>query len=96
MKYTVIFRKKAEAHLIEAYTWYQKQKPGLGDEFLLSVEATLSEVNRSPLLFPIRHMNIRCSIVSRFPYGVFYFINDKNIIVIAVFHFKRNPKHLKK
>jgi len=37
----LIIRPEAEEDLSESYGWYERQRPGLGDEFLLRVEAAL-------------------------------------------------------
>ena len=92
MNYRLIIRKRAENHITTAFDWYQEQRTGLGNEFLLSIESTLLLIERSPLLFQVRHKNIRAVITLRFPYGVFYFVDEDKIVVIAVFHLSRNPK----
>jgi len=46
-------RPEAEAELSEAYRWYEVQREGLGEDFLLCVESCLSDVRRHPELHPI-------------------------------------------
>lgn len=41
MNYRLIIRKRAEKHFAEIYDWYEKQRKGLGDEFMLCAEAAL-------------------------------------------------------
>ena len=92
MSYSLIIRKRAEKHIADAYTWYEEQRNDLGEEFLLCVEASLNTIAENPLLFQVKHKNIRCIMTPRFPYGVFYFIDNNTIVVIAVFHLSRNPR----
>ncbi len=92
MSYRLIIRKRAEKHLSEAYTWYENQRAGLGAEFFLCVEAKLQVITANPFLCQVRHKNIRCALVARFPYGIFYFIDGQKIVVVAVFHLSRNPR----
>jgi plasmid stabilization system protein ParE len=89
----VIIRKRAENHLEEAYNYYELQRPALGAEFLLSVEVALNQIQKSPLIFPQRHNEIRCAFVPRFPYGIFYLSDNDKIIVFACFHLSRNPRN---
>jgi hypothetical protein len=96
MKYKMVFRKKAGAHLLEIHEWYESQKQGLGDEFFLSINASLASVLKSPLLFQVKFKNIRCAIVSRFPYGIYYSIESDRIVILSVIHFKRKPKLTRK
>lgn len=96
MSYVLIIRRRAESHIVEAHDWYEKQKTGLGAEFLLSIDAIFSLLQQSPNLFQEKYKNIRCALVPRFPYGIFYFVDGNKIIVISVFHLSRNPKMWKK
>jgi plasmid stabilization system protein ParE len=34
---------------------------------------------------------VRCALVRRFPYAVYYRVEPERIVVIAVFHTKRDP-----
>ena len=95
MNYEVIFRPKAEGHIKEIYDWYELKREGLGEEFLLTFEATIMLIERNPLTFAIKHKKFRCVLTPRFPYGIFYFIDEKTIVVVAVLHLSRNPKNWK-
>jgi toxin ParE1/3/4 len=92
MKIQTLIRAEAEADLAEAFLWYEHQKEGLGDNFLLCVEAALHRIERNPESFQVIHKNVRRTLVKRFPYGVFYTLTKTTLAVIAVFHAKRNPK----
>ena len=92
MRYSVIIRKRAEQHIADAYKWYEMQRAGLGEDFLLCVEASLNVIAENPVLFHEKHKNIRCILTPSFPYGIFYFIDKTKIIVVAIFHLSRNPK----
>lgn len=95
MSYRLIIRKKPELQLAEAFEWYEKQRASLGLEFLQSVETTLTFIENNPLLFQIRYKNIRSALTPHFPYGIFYFVEENTIVVVAVFHLSRNPKRWK-
>lgn len=41
MKRTLIVRREAEADIDQAFAWYESQRPGLGHDFLLCVEAAM-------------------------------------------------------
>jgi plasmid stabilization system protein ParE len=92
MSHRVVIRPAAESELSEAYQWYETQRQGLGSEFLLSVEAALALIQRNPELYPPIHKQIRRALIRRFPFGVFYVVDEDSIHVLAVFHGKRNPK----
>ena len=91
MNYKLIVRPEAEAELEEAFVWYEQQVVDLGNQFLLVVDATINSIQRNPLQYPVIYKDIRRALTRRFPYQVFYVINDKKIVIIAVFHGMRNP-----
>lgn len=91
MKYHVVLRAEAENDIDEAYRWYEKQIKGLGFDFILSVDAAISSIERSPHFYSKIHKNIRRALIRRFPFGIFFIIKGKKIIIIAIFHVKRDP-----
>ena len=96
MSYNLIVRAKAEQHAVEAYTWYEERLAGLGNEFLLSLDACINSIERNPNLFQKKYKNIRMGMLERFPYGVYYIIDNNLIIVLAILHFSRNNNRVTK
>lgn len=96
MKWRLLIEPEAEADLREAFRWYQDQRKGLGDEFLLAIEALLAEIQRRPESFQSVRGVTRRAGVRRFPCGIFYFMEDSVIHIIAVLHAARNPALWKK
>ncbi|MFP6655145.1 MAG: type II toxin-antitoxin system RelE/ParE family toxin [Myxococcota bacterium] len=82
----------AEQDLLDAADWYDAQQPGLGDEFLRSVEASFARIQRLPMSFPSDEYDIRSALLHRFPYSVRFRVQDERIEVIAVWHGHRDPK----
>lgn len=91
MSTELLVRPEAEADLAEAFRWYEERRPGLGERFLLSVEAALSTIRRNPRAFPVVHKQVRRALLRRFPYGVFYLSDAETVVIVAVFHAKRHP-----
>jgi plasmid stabilization system protein ParE len=84
-------RPEAEADLQEASRWYESQRIGLGDEFLLEVEQGLTRIQETPRLYTEIHGNVRRSLLRRFPYGIFYIVVEDTVVVLAILHQARNP-----
>ncbi len=91
----ITIRPKALKEIEEAWQWYEKQRDGLGDDFVLCVEESLEKISREPELYPFVHKKIRRTLIRRFPYGILYFIEKNMIVVVGVFHGSRNPKRWK-
>lgn len=68
MKADIRLRPEAELDIEEAALWYENQRPGLGQEFLDEVLATLSSIGEGPLLYPELHRSTRRAVVHRFPF----------------------------
>jgi hypothetical protein len=48
MAVELVLAPEAELDLAEAYAWYEARRPGLGEEFLGSVDACLEQIRRWP------------------------------------------------
>ncbi|HUT33556.1 MAG TPA: type II toxin-antitoxin system RelE/ParE family toxin [Planctomycetota bacterium] len=94
MSHRIIVRPEAQGDLRLAYRWYEAQRQGLGDEFLLCVDACMAGILRHPRLAPVAHRDARRALLRRFPYGVFYVVGEEAISVIAVMDLRRSPRLL--
>ena len=92
MDHSLLIRPEAQADLDEAYHWYEQQREGLGSDFLLCVEEALEKIRRTPGLYPLVYKELRRMLIRRFPYGLFYLVEEEMIVVVAVFHARRDPK----
>ena len=92
MSRRLIVRPEAEAEMTDAFDWYEDRVPGLGSEFLLCVDAVFSGILRSPQQYPRVHKVVRRALTRRFPYEALFVEDDERVVVLAVFHAKRNPK----
>jgi plasmid stabilization system protein ParE len=92
MRLPVAFRREARDEMDEVYGWYQRQREGLGEEFLTEVREVLERIRSNPEHYARRYRNVRRAMTHRFPYGVHYRIDKNRIIVIAVFHSRQDPR----
>lgn len=89
MTYRVVFRPEAQREVQEAFDWYEERGDGLGQEFLRAADACLSVVLRNPSAFQAVHREARRALMRKFPYALFYLVEDDVITVLACFHVKR-------
>ena len=92
MSLDLIIRPEAEADMTEAFDWYEERDLGLGSEFLRSIDAIFGSITRNPLQYPIVHRSLRKAVARRFPYQVFYTVEKHGVLVVAVFHARRDPR----
>ena len=91
MDYELIIRPEARTDLLDTFQWYQEQRSGLGFDFKLCVDAVLSKLQKYPTVYKKIHQNIRRAVTKRFPFGIFYIIENNDVIILAVLHARRDP-----
>ncbi|MDQ7782762.1 MAG: type II toxin-antitoxin system RelE/ParE family toxin [Desulfomonilaceae bacterium] len=91
MSVKVFLRRDAQAEFDEAFDWYERRKPGLGVDFVAHVQAVFDEIKTRPEMYATVFQDIRRATVRRFPYSVFYTVEPQRVVVLAVFHTKRDP-----
>jgi plasmid stabilization system protein ParE len=92
----LIIAPEVELDLDEAYVWYERHKLGLGERFLTSVDACLQGVCRRPELYAAVHKEYRRALVRRFPYAVFYEVQDDAVTVYCICHTSRDADKWRK
>jgi len=89
----VRFYKAAERELDDAIAYYEHELPGLGDQFREAVQSALNRMKLFPEAYsPLSWRTRRC-LVSKFPYGIIYKLQENEIVVIAVAHLHRKPEY---
>jgi plasmid stabilization system protein ParE len=91
MTLRVVFRRAARDELIEAAAWYGRQGPGLGEEFVREIEQSIQAAATSPQRHPVVFGDIRRTVARRFPFAVYFRVRSDALVVLAVFHGRRNP-----
>jgi len=92
MAYRLTVSDRAVREIGEAYEWYEEQLHGLGAEFVDALDVQLQLITQTPLLFSEIRRGIRRTLLSHFPYGVFYASKGDVVSVLAVVHTARNPR----
>lgn len=82
---------EARAELRDAVRWYEKRSKGLGSALRQEVLDRLQFLAELPMSGPAwpEDPTFRCSTLRRFPYRLFYFIEDETIVVAAVAHHRQ-------
>jgi hypothetical protein len=85
--FKVVFNKVAQKQVQQAAIWYNLQQEGLELRFL-NEEGSVIEILAFNPFFAIRYENVRSVSVKKFPYLMFYRVNETNttVRVIAFLH----------
>jgi plasmid stabilization system protein ParE len=86
----LVIRSRAETDLREAQNWYENQRTGLGAEFLAEIDATIRVLIRDPQRHPVYYRGFRRVLTRRFPYKLFYRLEDDRVIIFRVLHVRRD------
>jgi len=78
------YRPEVEDDVVEAVTWYDDKRQGLGDEFLLEFLAAIQRVRDNPLLFSIAANRLRPCRLKRFSYIIHFDVDGTDILVVAL------------
>jgi plasmid stabilization system protein ParE len=92
MNMPLILTPEAEADIADARVWYEEKREGLGEEFVLCVEAGLDHIRRAPAGSSEIMRGVRRVVIRRFPYAIFYRVDEDQIAVLAVYHSNRDPR----
>ena len=85
-------RPEAEVEITEAHDWYEERRLGLRAEFLDEVRKALIAIEEAPERYAVIRNGVRRRILDRFPYPILYLDEPDEIVVLACFHGKRDPK----
>ena len=95
---TIEIDSAASAEVEDAARWYEKERPGLGVEFLSEVDRAFATIARMPATWPVwpnlpvaLTTDVRRYLVKRFPFAVAYQARENRIVILAVAHTSRRP-----
>jgi plasmid stabilization system protein ParE len=97
LKLAVRISDEADAEMAEAARWYERNRVGLGLEFLAAVDAAVTRIEENPGIGSrppgVGDDAIRRVFVRRFPYHVVYLELPDRLQVLAVAHDRRRPAY---
>lgn len=86
----------ARQEVNEAADYYEASRPGLGTEFTDEFDVVYERIKLHPHAGTRFRKNYRLQILSRFPYTVYYSVNEDEIVIFAVAHQHRKPGYWKR
>jgi plasmid stabilization system protein ParE len=90
-KYRLETTPAVELEVEAAFEWYEREQTGLGFEFLVELRAAYRRIVDNPLAYQILRSGIRRALTRRFPYGIYYSMEEEVLIILAVLHTARDP-----
>jgi plasmid stabilization system protein ParE len=92
MAYRIIISAKAQKEIENAIDYYALYSSNAPLHFISILKDTYDTLAANPF-FRIRYKNIRALKISKFPYSLYFVINEAEsaVKILSCFHNKRNP-----
>ena len=90
-RYYILSDIAADADIEAAFKWYESEQPGLGSEFIQEVRAAYRRILEGPFKYQELRSNVRRALTRRFPYGIYFSVEEDLIIVLAILDTARDP-----
>jgi plasmid stabilization system protein ParE len=91
----LVFLWAADADIQTAFDFYENFQPGRGALFLHHLDAALGYLKTFPEIAPTFAGAYRRLLVPRFPYGVFYSVTGKRVIICGVLDLRQDPNAIR-
>lgn len=94
MKYEIVFQPRAITEIQNSIYYYDNQQVGLGEKFYNELFEYIEAIIINPF-YKILAQNIRVLPLKKFPYIIFYWIDEieKKVYIEAVFHTSQNSEN---
>src|ERR1051325_4058145 len=87
---------QAELDIQAAFNRYEGFQEGRGEVFMRHLDAAFTLMRQPPAIAPVSGEAYRRMLIRDFPYGVFYQVQPKRVIVAAVMDLRQDPKAIRR
>ena len=92
----LIFLFSADADIQTAFEFYEAFQDGRGEVFMRHLDVAFGQLGTFPEIAPVFHDSYRRLLVHGFPYGIFYAIEGRRIIISGVMDLRQDPEILRR
>ena len=86
---------EAQEDIIKITAYYGSISDDLSITFEQFLFESLENIRMFPTMYPQKYKNVRRKLLKKFPYAVYYYIQDSFIRIIAVAHQRMNPRQIR-
>lgn len=92
MAYKIIVSPKAQKEIENAIDYYALYSSNAPKSFINLLKDTYRSLEKNPF-FNVRYKNIRALKINKFPYSLYFVIDEtqNSVRILSCFHNKRNP-----
>ncbi len=88
---TIRILDSAKRDLINGFHFYEKQHQGLGGYFLDSIYSDIDSLIIYSGIHPIKFDTYYCMLSKRFPFAIYYKIEEDDLLIDAILDCRQNP-----
>ena len=96
MEVEIIILQGAEADLIENMMLLESRTEGAGLVFTNAIDEGLSQLKGHPESAPVKHPPFRRLLLASLPFGIFYEVAGRRVIIHAILDLRQNPEFILK
>ncbi len=86
------FHPEARSEARVATEWYRDRSSEAASGFAEAVAEGLQSIRMHPDAWPIwRQTDVRRRVLRRYPYSIFYVLDQDIVVIVAIAHHKRRP-----
>ena len=86
----------ARDDLIDGFQFYEKKVTGLGDYFLSSLYSDIDSLKIFGGIHFKPYKNYHRALSKRFPFAIYYTLNDETVLVRAIVDSRKNPSWIRR
>ena len=91
----LILLRQADDDIQSAFNRYEEFQKGRGELFMRQLDAALTLLRQHPDIAPVYSGRYRRLLMRDFPYGVFYEVQPKRIVVGAIVDLRQDPERIR-
>ena len=89
--YRLVSEPQVDIDIEAAFRWYENEQAGLGLEFIDELRAAYDRIVDGPFKYSQLRSKTRRALLKRFPYAVYFVVEQQIIVILAVLHTSRDP-----
>ena len=89
----VIYHPLAVKEIDSAFEYYQEILPSLARDFLEELNTSIESIVSSPLRYHLVRRDMRKCRLKRFPYALYFVLEEDTIRILIVRHNRRHPSY---
>lgn len=92
MPFAIRYKRAAAAEVEAAIRWYMRPEIHQAAAFVRDLERSEAHLRARPTIYQKVEGEVRRAVLRRFPYSIFFVVENNEVIVLAFMHHHRRPR----